>query len=164
MDLKIEQVAVFSKKKLRLVLIVALPSENGRIISSDSDVLASCADEQGAPIATPYTDLLKSIYMWNAVLDGLVIYFLNVQVCSAPCLDRHRGFGEVFLGVVAVPAGVGPGGAASVQAAMGPACVGVAVKRLAPVRLQGGELVEWKQDALVRCIYLCLFSFVSLYI
>jgi hypothetical protein len=67
------------------------------------------------------------------------------------------GFGDVFLDVAAVP-GTGPGGTAW-QPAATPAFLGVAVKRLSPVRLQGQELVEWKQDALVCVIFLYFFCF-----
>ena len=46
------------------------------------------------------------------------------------------GFGEVFVGVVRDTATQ--------------TFVGVAVKKLLPVRLQGQELEEWKQDSVVR--------------
>ena len=65
----------------------------------------------------------------------------------------------MFLGVTAAP-GAGPGGAAQAGAAdqpPRPTFVGTAVKRLAPVRLQGQELVEWKRDALVRSCAVSVF-------
>jgi hypothetical protein len=138
-----------------------------------TSLLRALNDEQGVPASVPYAGSSNVFDRCRACVFLCVCHFvaaLGLFFSHAPTFylspdcrysllrvwtddfaaNRRiggGGFGEVYLGVVAIPDGVGPGGVG--HELDDPACVGLAVKRLTAVRLQGQELAEWKQDALV---------------
>jgi hypothetical protein len=129
-----------------------------------NSLLRALTDEQGAPVAIPYVHAASNLPDTRTRFPTLTFRtrrYASLRAWTDDFAAARRigggGFGEVFVGVAAIPAGdrsAGPAaGAALVDAAGQPVAstsfLGLAVKRLAPVRLQGQELIEWKQDALV---------------